>query len=119
MLADGRNGILLFKCTGNSLHAFAQRQEIWASLQNRQLGTQHQHIETLGLFIIVQQAGRQGGDVLAQFIKTVAVELMPGLYLGELFDVFALRPHHEIIHVHRSYLLVQQASHFTAQLRIA
>ena len=115
---DGRDGFLRFEGAGNGLHVDAQPHEVRLRLQYGKLCAQHQHVEPLGLFIVVQQGRGQVRHLLAQLLQAVAVEHLPGCRPGEFFDRLAPGPDHEIIKVHGRHLLMQKTGQLTTQLFI-
>jgi len=109
---------LLLQGAGNRLHLLAQGHEARLRLQNGQLGAQHQHVEALGFFIVVQQGRGQVCHLLTQLLQAVDVQRVPRRQLGEFLHRLAPGPHHKVVQVHGGYLLVQKAAQFATQLRI-
>jgi hypothetical protein len=77
-----------------------------------QLQAKHQQIKLLRLLIIVHQLRGQAGDFVAELALLLRSEFLPRLRLGVMLHQTPLRPHDEVVHVHRSDLTTQQLSSF-------
>lgn len=72
----------------------------WDAIEQCQLRTQHNHVETLGFFLLGLGLSGQSCDV-AQTNRVRERLLLPGVRVAELLDRLKVRSHKEVAFVHR------------------